>query len=256
MALKENILDRAQKYIAKGYFDKAAAEYRAAIELDPKDISIRLRLGDLFVKLGNKAEAIKEYMEAAKANAQRGFNLKAIAVFKQVLKLDDANLDVHNRLAELYAKQRLIVDAISEYTYIMGAVEKKGKTNEVIELLKKMADIDVENAGIRLKLAEYCGVFDKLFSQNKFDKAEKVILGLFSRYPGEVRALTRIARLYKTRSDSSQFIRYSEMLLDYYKSADDEEGAKAICREILEAAPDHSESLRFMEMFSPRQPDP
>ncbi len=155
MALKENILDRAQKYIVKGYFDKAAAEYRAAIELDPKDISIRLRLGDLFVKLGNKAEAIKEYMEAAKANAQRGFNLKAIAVFKQVLKLDEANLDVHNRLAELYAKQRLIVDAISEYTYIMGAFEKKGKTNDVIELLKKMADIDAENAGIRLKLAEY-----------------------------------------------------------------------------------------------------
>lgn len=270
MALKENILDRAQKYIAKGYFDKAAAEYRSAIELDPKDISIRLRLGDLFVKLGNKAEAIKEYMEAAKANAQRGFNLKAIAVFKQVLKLDDANLDVHNRLAELYAKQRLIVDAISEYTYIMGAFEKKGKTNDVIELLKKMADIDSENAGIRLKLAEYyqrlgfdkdalaeyCGVFDKLFSQNKFDKAEKVILGLFSRYPGEVRALTRLTRLYKTRSDSSQFIRYSEMLLDYYKSAEDEEGAKAICREILEAAPDHLESLRFMEMFSPRQPEP
>lgn len=270
MALKENILDRAQKYIAKGYFDKAAAEYRAAIELDPKDISIRLRLGDLFVKLGNKAEAIKEYMEAAKANAQRGFNLKAIAVFKQVLKLDDANLDVHNRLAELYAKQRLIVDAISEYTYIIGVFEKKGKTNDVIELLKKMADIDAENAGIRLKLAEYyqrlgfdkdalaeyCGVFDKLFSQNKFDKAEKVILGLFSRYPGEVQALTRLTRLYKTRSDSSQFIRYSEMLLDYYRSAEDEEGAKAICRDILEAAPDHRESLRFLEMFSPRQPEP
>ncbi|MBI5238396.1 MAG: tetratricopeptide repeat protein [Deltaproteobacteria bacterium] len=270
MALKENILDRAQKYIAKGYFDKAVAEYRAAIELDPKDISIRLRLGDLFVKLGNKAEAIKEYMEAAKANAQRGFNLKAIAVFKQVLKLDEANLDVHNRLAELYAKQRLIVDAISEYTYIMGAFEKKGKTNEVIELLKKMTDIDPENAGIRLKLAEYyqrlgfdkdalaeyCGVFDKLFSQNKFDKAEKVILGLFSRYPGEAQALVRIARLYKTRSDSSQFIRYSEMLLDYYKNVEDEDGARAVCAEILESAPDHREGLKFMERFSPKQPEP
>src|SRR5574337_473033 len=103
MALKEKILDRAQKYIQKGSFDKAIAEYRSAAEIDPKDISIRLRIGDLFVKTGRKADAVKEYTEVAKANTQRGFYLKSIAVYKQVLKLEES-LEIHHRLAELYVR--------------------------------------------------------------------------------------------------------------------------------------------------------
>ena len=31
MALKDKILDRAQKYMLKGYLDKALAEYRSAV---------------------------------------------------------------------------------------------------------------------------------------------------------------------------------------------------------------------------------
>jgi hypothetical protein len=46
MALKEKIIDKAQKYIQKGYLDKAIVEYKAASDIDPKDVAIRLRLGD------------------------------------------------------------------------------------------------------------------------------------------------------------------------------------------------------------------
>src|SRR3989338_8000404 len=127
MSLKDKILDKAQKFVQKGQIDKAIAEYGSAIEMDPKDISVRLRVGELYLKAGKKTEAIREYMEAAKYNSQKGFYLKAIAVYKQVLKLDDSNLDVHNRLAELYAKQRLIADAVNEYNYIVRIIEKKGR---------------------------------------------------------------------------------------------------------------------------------
>jgi hypothetical protein len=51
MALKEKIIDRAQKHIQKGNIDKAIAEYRAAADVDPKDINIRLRIGELYVKI-------------------------------------------------------------------------------------------------------------------------------------------------------------------------------------------------------------
>src|SRR3990172_12786514 len=107
MALKDKILERAQKYIQKGNLDKAIDEYRAAADLDPRDVSIRLRIGELYIKQGKKEEAIKEYTDAARANARGGFYLKSIAVYKQVLKLDPSNLDVHSKLAELYTKQRL-----------------------------------------------------------------------------------------------------------------------------------------------------
>ncbi len=263
MALKEKILDKAQKFIQKGYLDKAIAEYRAAFELDPKDTSIRLRIGDLYVKTGRKEEAVKEYMEAAKSNAQRGFYLKAIAVYKQILKLDASNLDVHNKLADLYTKQRLIADAVSEYSFIVSAIERAGKPAEVTELLKKMISVDPENIGVRLKLAdhhqklgfkkdalgEYLWIFDKLVSQGKYDKAEKIFFGLNNVYPNEETVLNKLSESYKSRGEAGQFLKLASTLFDIYTGAGDTEKAKAICQSILEVSPTDAKSLGYMSQF-------
>jgi len=224
MALKDKILDKAQKYMLKGNIDKALAEYRSAIDLDPRDVSIRLRIGDLYVKTDRTDEAIKEYTEVAKANAQRGFYPKAIAVYKKVLKLDDSILDIHYKLAELYTKQRLIADAISSYSYIVSTFEKKGKTSEVVELLKKMLEIDPDNVGIRLKLAdlflklsfekdaasEYAQIFEKLIADGKIERAEKIFLSLYGARPNEPVVLHALAEIYKTKGDDAKYLNPSE----------------------------------------------
>ena len=95
---KSKIIDKAQKLIQKGYIDKAIVEYKRLTEKDPKDPTIRLRIGDLYVKIGKKDEAIKEYGEVAKIHTQRGFYLKAIAVYKQILKLDENLIEIHFKL--------------------------------------------------------------------------------------------------------------------------------------------------------------
>lgn len=269
MALKETILDRAQKFTQKGAFDKAIIEYRAALDVDPRDFAIRLKIGDLYAKLNKKAEAVKEYTEVARANSQRGFYLKAIAVYKQVLKVDDTVLDVHYKLAELYAKQRLIADAISEYSHIVNIFEKKGKTSEVMELLKKMTEVDPENVGVRLKLAdlyqklsfekdalaEYYWICGKLVSQGKLDKAEKIYLNLYSMNPSEQRVLAGLAGLYRQRGDADQFVRFSKDLLHLYRESGDAEQARIICEEMLIVRPDEPESAAYLRSIKAAEKD-
>ncbi|CAG1065740.1 hypothetical protein BAC1_01329 [uncultured bacterium] len=260
MALKEKLIDKAQKLIQKGYLDKAIVEYRAAADADPRDISIRLRIGDLYVKLNKKAEAIKEYTEAARANAQRGFYLKAIAVYKQILKLEE-NLETHNKLAELYLKQRLIADAVGEYSYIVHWYESRGKTNEVLELLKKMADIDPENIGVRLKLAdlyqklsfgkdalaEYSVIFEKLLSAGKLDKAEKVYLTLYHANPSEERVLSGLSELYRLKGDDGQRLKYLKGLFNHYSGSGMDEEARRAAQEITRISPGDPHASRFLK---------
>lgn len=260
MALKDKIIDRAQKHIQKGNIDKAIAEYKAAAEVDPKDINIRLRIGELYLKINRTAEAIKEYNEAAKANTQKGFYLKAIAVYKQVLKLDD-NLEVHYKLADLYIRQRLIADAVSEYSYIVATFERKGKHNDVLELLKKMIDIDPENIGIRIKLAElyqklsfnkdalveYQNIFARLMEQGKLEKAEKVYRGLFNSHPKEPVILKGLSELYAKKGDSTQFLTFATHLFHIYRDTGDTDGARAISGEILKHRPNDPGCVEFLE---------
>lgn len=269
MALRDQILDRAQKYVLKGSLDKAIAEYKAAYDLDPRDFSIRLKIGDLYVKSGKKAEAIKEYTEAARANFQRGFYLKAIAVYKQALKLDESNVEIHYKLAELYVKQRLIADAISEYSYILSLFERKGKTSEALEIIKKMVEIDPENIGVRLKLAdlyqklsfdkdalaEYSSIFGKLLNQGKLDTAEKVYSGVFNAYPRDVSVLKDLCELYRRKGDSPQFLKYSRSLFHMYRDKGDTEAAKEVCHSIIEVRPDEHEAMEFLARFMPA-PEP
>lgn len=269
MALKDKIMERAQSFLQKGYLDKAIVEYKAAFDADPRDISIRLRVGDLYVKMGKKTEAVEEYKEVAKANNQRGFYLKAIAVYKQVLKLEDTNYEVHYKLAELYAKQRLISDAIGEYSLLVSSFEKKGKTGEVMQLLKEMLDIDADNIGVRMKLAElyqklnfendalgeYAIIFKKYMTQDKLDKAEKVFTTLYKTYPKDIRILKGLSELYSKRRDDEKFIKYTKAAFKLYVERHDKENAKAVCDAILAIASDDIDCLRYLGR-APSAPEP
>ncbi len=261
MAKKEKLISRAQKYIQKGYYERAIEEYKTVVYLDPSDTSIRLRLGELYVKTGRKEDAIKEYSSVAKINAQKGFYLKAIAVYKQILKLDEANLDVRNKLADLYTRQRLVADAISEYSYIINVFEKKGRTSEAFELLKKMVEIDPENVGLRLKLAdmqkklgyeddaltEYLWIFRKLMAQGKLDKAERILRDLYDAYPGESSVLEGLVELNRTKGDDAQYLSCARELLDIYTANGDLARAAGLCESILEVAPGDEKARAVLE---------
>jgi tetratricopeptide (TPR) repeat protein len=224
-----------------------------------------LRLGDLYVKTGEKEEAIKQYTDVAKINTRKGFYLKAIAVYKQILKLDETILEIHNKLADLYTKQRLIADAMSEYSFIVNTFEKKGKTTETLDLLKKMVEIDPENVGVRLKLAdlhqklgyekiafgEYSWIFDRLVSQGKFDKAEKIYLGIYKNNPKEAKVLEGLVELYKKNGDNEQFAKYGCKLATFYKDSDELEKAKGLCQDILEVQPDYTKALSIISELKP-----
>jgi tetratricopeptide (TPR) repeat protein len=268
MAKKEKLIEKAQKHIQKGYLDKAIGEYKKLVDMDPSDISVRLRLGDLYVKTGKKNEAVKEYLDVAKSHTRKGFYLKAIAVYKQVLKLDETGIDIHNKLADLYTIQRLIADAISEYSYIVNIFEKKGNTTGTLELLKKMVEIDPENVGVKLKLADlnlklgfdkdaltdYSLVFDKLLSQGKLYKAERIYIVVARKFPEEPKVLEGLVKLYQKMGDKKQFVEYGSRLAPIYKDSGKVKKARALCKGILEVRPDSAKARSILSELGVVEP--
>jgi pilus assembly protein FimV len=54
-------LQSAQKYLAKGQFDRAITEYERLVQADPKDARLLLKLGDLYTRQGASKEASATY---------------------------------------------------------------------------------------------------------------------------------------------------------------------------------------------------
>ena len=192
---RDKVEAQAVKLLQQGKLDKAILELKKIVEHDPTDVRTLLKMGDTYVKLGAKKEATDAYEKAAGIYTEQGFFLKAVAVYKQILRVDASPPGLHLKLAELYQQLGLVNDALQHYQNVALHHEQGGRPKESLEILKRMVDLDPDNLASRIKLAE-------LFAQQGHG-AEAV---------GELRsALTFL----KTQQRFDDYVRVGEKLVAY-----------------------------------------
>jgi tetratricopeptide (TPR) repeat protein len=151
---KRKLLESAQKNLQKGALDKALKDYQALLEADPRDANVRLKVGDLQLKRGQNDDAIAAYLKVADQFMRGGFDAKAVALYKQVTKIDPKRIDVQIPLADLYQRLGLTTDAMAALQTVAEAYQRDGRRREALELLRRMAGLDPTNTTSRLKVAE------------------------------------------------------------------------------------------------------
>jgi len=151
---KRKILQSAQKHLQKGALDKALKDYETLLEADSKDANIRLKVGDIHLKQGKTEEAVASYLKVAERFMKDGFDSKAIALYKQVTKIDPKRYDIYIPLSELYQRLGLSSDAMKALQTAADAHYREGDKNQALDLLRKMATLDPSNTTNRLKVAE------------------------------------------------------------------------------------------------------
>jgi tetratricopeptide (TPR) repeat protein len=125
---------------------------RIAEKLD--DPRLHQRLAELYLEKGRKDQAIGEFIKAAECHSEAGFYLRAIALYRRILRMEEDSADILVRLAELYLVNGLLGDALVQYRKVIQQYRKKGKTGEILGLLRRMAEVDPENIEVRTKYAE------------------------------------------------------------------------------------------------------
>jgi tetratricopeptide (TPR) repeat protein len=151
---KNKITAAAQKYTAKGQFEKAIVEYRKLVKEDPNDIRTWLKMGDLYTRMGARKEATDTYIRVAEHYKKSGFHLKAVAVYKQVIKLDPTLGEVYEMLADAYLSLGLTSEALIQLEQLADMYQRAGSTERMLSALQRMADLDVQNISTRLRIAE------------------------------------------------------------------------------------------------------
>jgi pilus assembly protein FimV len=208
-------MDAARKFVDKGQIDKAVKEYLRIVQEDPKDVRVWLKIGDLYAKKGAKQDATDTYLKVARFYHEQGFFVKAIAVYKQILKLDPRRVDVILKLAELYRQNGYMTEAMQHYESVAAHFHREGNTKEALETVQKLVGLDQENIATRIKLAElyskegkvddaameFTTACEQLRRQGRQDDFVKVAERLLWHKP-ENHALTReLAGLYLRRND-------------------------------------------------------
>jgi tetratricopeptide (TPR) repeat protein len=133
------IRQKAQEFLGKGHIDKAIQEYRRLLTLESKNPNLYNELGDIFLRAGDKTQAVQNFEKAATIYEKVALYNNAVAVCKKILRVDPEKTDTMFRLGELRAKQKLTGEAVSFFTQYVEAVLE----NPQALLAKSQKDVDL-----------------------------------------------------------------------------------------------------------------
>jgi len=132
------ILQRVNKYEAKGKLEEAIKELDKAIQLNPNDGNYYNRLGDLYIRDNRVKESIDAYKKGIDAYRNDTFSRNAIAVCKKILRYDPDNIETYKTIAELLVELDEKSDAVH---YFFEYIEKQRAQNNVDEVIKTLEDV-------------------------------------------------------------------------------------------------------------------
>ena len=146
-------LRQAEKLLRQGKLDQAIAEYVRLVEDQPRDWNTGNLLGDLYVRSGQLDQAVAQFARIADSLHHEGFNSKAAALYKKILKLrpDDDRALVQTGL--LAAEQGLLADARQFLTTAATGRRSRGDHRGALQLTVRIGALDPHDVPARIAAA-------------------------------------------------------------------------------------------------------
>jgi CRP-like cAMP-binding protein len=103
--------EKIQKYILKKSYKKAIFEIQDLMEMDPNNLKFMQKLGDLYNLAGQRTDAVDMYFAVAEKYLKDNYLLKAMALFKSIVRLDPTfkcqnSLNAYYSLTKLQKKMK------------------------------------------------------------------------------------------------------------------------------------------------------
>jgi tetratricopeptide (TPR) repeat protein len=221
---KSKVLKSAEKYLSAGKINPAIEEYLKILKEHPKDWNLMIQLGDMYLKVNKTSEAIQHFLKVADHYYSDGFFLKAIAIYKRITKLDPSQIEVCIKLADLYLKQGLTMDAKSQLQVVSQHYLAKNKASDAIRTLKMLIEIEPENIRTRNDLAkvyknenlieeavaEYLEISEQLTRKGLTKESMTVLEQAYKLDPKSSSVLRKILMIYVEQNDVAKATSFLE----------------------------------------------
>jgi CRP-like cAMP-binding protein len=106
MADLRKLKDKAAEHLAKGRFAKAAEVLGAVVKADKRDIASHQKLGEALRRAGRTHDALLVFQDVADRYARDGQLVKAMAICKVILEIDEEHAETQGLLADLYSRKQ------------------------------------------------------------------------------------------------------------------------------------------------------
>ena len=158
--------DEARKHEQREEWDRAIQIYMQVLRGEEdstgeSELPLYNRIGDLYVRLGKPADAVKFYEQAADRYSEAGLYNNAIALCNKALRYQPARLSLFRKLGQFCARQGFLTDARRWYLDFADRMFKQGDLDEAFSALDDFATIS-DDPDARLHLGRKLHAHDRL----------------------------------------------------------------------------------------------
>ncbi|MCU0286107.1 MAG: tetratricopeptide repeat protein, partial [Acidobacteria bacterium] len=213
------LLKQANKLFRQGKTDAAIKEYQQILLIKPDDLEVRRIVGDLQLRQNNTQGAIEQFDRIADYYLKEGFHAKAIAMYKRITRVDPNYEQALFKLADLYTKQGLVMEAKQIYLDMAEECKRQNNQKKALGMYKKILEFDRYNIKMRTLLAdnylkegmqenaidEYVTSADLLISKKEYPRAEEILLNILQkvRHP---KIIEKLLSCYTGQNDDDKAI--------------------------------------------------
>ncbi len=145
-----------------GFSLKALALYKKILNIDASNADSLFALGELNEEKGMATDAIKYYLASADSLAKSGKKDELLRTYDKILSLSPSNIQLRNKVAELFMKEGLQLEAAKQYLHIARLYDDKDDPNNAKLYFKKVLDYQHNNKDALLGLSSICERRDDL----------------------------------------------------------------------------------------------
>ena len=152
-AQTKKLKEIASRLFQKNRYERVLNDLKDLAIQRPEDMRIRIRMAETWFRAKDIPKAVQIYQEIAERYEQENFILKAVAVYKNILKLNPLLVGINVKLADSYQKLGMQADAVNQYRIMIETYTTMGDKEKVVETCKKLVEMDPTPAN-RRKLGE------------------------------------------------------------------------------------------------------
>ncbi len=132
---------QAMRYVERGEYSKAIAAYETLLPEELDKAAVFNIIGDLYEKMGNAEEAFEQYEQAITNYVKEDQYRNAIGVAKKVLRYHKDRVEMYKRLADLYAQEGRVGDAVLALNQYAEQMKDSGSSHIVAEIKSTIAQL-------------------------------------------------------------------------------------------------------------------
>jgi tetratricopeptide (TPR) repeat protein len=228
-------------YESRSYFSQALAIYKKISKIDPENVIMLVRLGDLLNSQGFTAEARREYLKAEQKLRREKRVKELMFLYDKLIKLERDNIAYKLTMAELLRQEGFIEEAVvqlNDAAEIHLSRNELGEAEKIIDQARRLKESDqrtmtnlveilkrsnrrkyaLELVGQILKKDEDNVHFQTLLGslyleERELDRSEDILSRIVAAHPVETRARIKLGKVYALQDRAEKAYELFEPLI-------------------------------------------